>query len=83
MPYTTGVGWRLLSEINTETRTMAREMTLAEHAEAWWREQGNALPARETDKWERMYEAWVEWAFIDLRSDEHHRRGQRSKRLMS
>jgi hypothetical protein len=33
------------------------EMTLADHAEAWWREMGEKLPRRDTDEWRRMYEA--------------------------
>jgi hypothetical protein len=38
------------------------EVALADHAEAWWREQGQEVPRRDTDKWRRMYEAWVAWA---------------------
>ena len=56
------------------------EMTLAEHAEAWWREQGNKVPFRNSKQWQQMYETWVEWAFADLRSEEHCRsRGKRNK----
>jgi hypothetical protein len=45
---------------------MNGQMTLAQHAEAWWREQGNIVPDRDTAEWDRMYEAWVTWAFADL-----------------
>lgn len=38
-------------------------MTLAEHAEAWWREQDKEVPLRETAEWQTMYEAWIEYAF--------------------
>ena len=31
---------------------MAKEMTLADHAEAWWREQGHEVPARDSDEWQ-------------------------------
>ena len=49
---------------------MGKELTLAEHAEAWWREQGNRVPRRDTARWRKMYEAWAEWAFADLHGDE-------------
>lgn len=39
------------------------EMTLGEHAEAWWREQGNEVPERDTTEWSIMYEKWIEYAF--------------------
>ena len=45
-------------------------MTLAEHAESWWREQGNEVPPRGTEEWRIMYETWVEWAFSDLNSED-------------
>ena len=38
------------------------ETTLAEHAEAWWREQGKGVSRRNTKEWQRMYETWVAWA---------------------
>jgi hypothetical protein len=62
---------------------MAKEMTLAEHAEAWWRKKGKRVPRRDTKAWQRMYETWVEWAFSDLRGEKTHRRRRRSKQLMS
>jgi hypothetical protein len=43
-------------------------MTLAEHAEAWWKEQDIIVPPRNTDEWRIMYKTWVEWAFSDLHS---------------
>jgi hypothetical protein len=46
---------------------MADEMTLADHAESWWREQGKRVPQRKTTAWQRMYERWVEFAFADFR----------------
>ena len=39
------------------------EMTLAEHAEYWWRQEGKEVPPRGTDQWQAMYETWVNWAF--------------------
>ena len=38
-------------------------MTLADHAEAWWRESGNEVPSRETTAWREMYELWIDFAF--------------------
>ena len=42
------------------------ELTLADHAESGWREQGKRVPRRNTDEWRRMYERWVAWAFADF-----------------
>ena len=42
------------------------EMTLGDHAEAWWREQGKEVPPRDTNQWMTMYESWVVWAFGNL-----------------
>ena len=53
-------------------------MTLGEHAEAWWVEQGNTVPDIGNDydglhtstcspEYQAMYEKWVEFAFRDLR----------------
>ena len=53
------------------------EMTLAEHAEAWWREKGKKVPRRDTDKWRQMYEAWVAWAFADLHGQDKPRSRKR------
>ena len=41
-------------------------MTLADHAEAWWREQGNTVPLRNTAAWTAMYEQWHAFAFADF-----------------
>jgi hypothetical protein len=38
---------------------MGKERTLAEHAEAWWREQGKRVPRRGTARWQHMYEMWA------------------------
>jgi hypothetical protein len=42
-------------------------MTLAEHAEAWWSEQGKEVPKRDTPEWQAMYEKWIDFAFADFR----------------
>ena len=62
---------------------MAKELTLGDHAELWWQEQGNEVPARNTDAWREMYERWATWAFADLREEKRPRRRQRSRWLMS
>lgn len=45
---------------------MGKEMTLADHAEHWCREQGKDVPPRDSDEWQAMYETWAVWAFSDL-----------------
>jgi hypothetical protein len=36
---------------------------LWQHAEMWCYEQGNDIPERDTDNWQKMYESWVDFAF--------------------
>ena len=43
------------------------EATLADHAEAWWREQGKVVPPKNTEEWDDMYRQWVDFAFADFR----------------
>jgi len=43
------------------------QMTLADHAEAWTREQGQPVPERDSAEWRAMYEKWIAWAFQDFR----------------
>jgi hypothetical protein len=42
------------------------KMSFAEHAEAWYTDQGNVVPECDTEAWLKMYEEWVEFAFKDL-----------------
>ena len=42
------------------------DITLAEHAEAWWTEQGNTVPNKETKEYDMMYEKWHTFAFKDF-----------------
>ena len=42
-------------------------ISLAEHAELWWAEQGNAVPDRDSKEWQSMYEKWVDFAFQEFR----------------
>lgn len=39
------------------------EMTLADHAEAWWKEQEKTVPERGTGEWDKMYAEWIDYAF--------------------
>jgi hypothetical protein len=43
------------------------QMTLADHAEAWTREQDQPVPERDSAEWRAMYEKWIAWAFQDFR----------------
>ena len=45
---------------------MKSELTLQDHAEIWWMEQGNIIPPRGTKYHKEMYERWVQWAFNDF-----------------
>jgi hypothetical protein len=56
---------------------MVKELTLAEHAEAWWREQGKRVPRRGTARWQKMYETWAEWAFADMRGEGEQREAKK------
>jgi hypothetical protein len=47
---------------------MSEDMTMADHAEAWWGEQGNILPDRGTKEWRDMYKKWHTYAFEDFAS---------------
>ena len=38
-------------------------VTLADHAEAWFKEHGQMIPSRGSDEWNSMYTAWIEYAF--------------------
>lgn len=57
---------KLPTELAQACQHSATGMNLSAHAEAWWREQGNAVPRPDTAKWLAMYEKWIEFAFADL-----------------
>lgn len=42
-------------------------LTLADHADLWWQEQGRKLPPSNTVEWTAMYEAWHTFAFASFR----------------
>lgn len=41
-------------------------MSCADHAEAWWQEQGNVIPEHKTPEWDEMYLQWVDFAWSKL-----------------
>ncbi len=43
----------------------SQDTTMAEHAEAWWSEQGKEIPPTNTPEWKSMYEEWIEFAFSE------------------
>lgn len=47
-------------------KMMSEEMTLAEHAELWWTEQGKEVPPADTPEYQAMYEEWHAFAFMDF-----------------
>lgn len=53
-------------EMSMKPKIKLEKMTLADHAEAWTREQGKEVPERDTPEWEVMYEAWIDYAFADF-----------------
>ena len=42
---------------------MSEELTLSQHAELWYAEQGNIVPQKGTSEWDDMYAKWVKFAF--------------------
>jgi hypothetical protein len=48
-------------------RDWEARLTLGDHAELWWQEQGRKLPARNTPEWVAMYKAWHKFAFQGFR----------------
>lgn len=45
-------------------------LTLADHAELWWREQGKDVPKEGTNEYTKMYEEWAKYAFKDWGKNE-------------
>jgi len=52
--------------MKTKSETAEADMTLEQHAEAWWTQQGRAVPARKSKAWDVMYAQWIEFAFRDF-----------------
>jgi hypothetical protein len=49
-----------------EKFTTDNEMTLADHAESWMKENGYKIPSRESTEWKNLYEKWIDYAFSDF-----------------
>lgn len=45
---------------------MQRELTLADHAEAWQRGRGETVPERDSAEWDSTYQDWIDFAFGSL-----------------
>ena len=54
------------TKIGKKCVVLRKEMTLADHAEAWHSEKGNKVPKRNTKAWGEMYKKWVNYAFGDF-----------------
>ena len=39
------------------------ELTMADHAESWMKENGYVIPERHTEEWKRLYAKWIDYAF--------------------
>lgn len=50
-------------DASSAVATAPKEMTFADHAEAWTREQGIDVPERGTEEWYKMYHKWHSFAF--------------------
>jgi len=51
------------TKIGAKCVVLKKEMTLADHAEAWHSEKGHKVPKRNTVAWNKMYKNWVNYAF--------------------
>ena len=66
------IGGRLLNETSAQYYLVLCDtqendkITLIEHAEMWWFEQGNLIPMRNSPESQVMYEQWIEFAFQDF-----------------
>lgn len=50
---------------NSENSWADPEMTGADHAKAWARENGETIPDPGTPEWDALYERWNEFAFSE------------------
>jgi hypothetical protein len=42
------------------------ELTLADHAEMWTKENGGTVPPRDSHEYQEMYQRWIAYAFADF-----------------
>jgi len=54
-----------MNDKNHKEHTLS--VTTADHAEAWWKEEGNKVPKRNTKEWDEMYVAWHTYAFASFK----------------
>ena len=43
-----------------------QDIPLYKHAEMWWSEQGKKVPSEDTEEYRKMYEKWVEFAYLEI-----------------
>ncbi len=48
--------------IGQKKQREGEEMTWAEHAERWWKEQGKTVPPKDTKEWDSMFFLWYKYA---------------------
>ena len=55
----------MTNETTNTTNTAKTEdtLTMADHAEAWIKEQGKPIPVRFTPEWKKLYYLWIDYAF--------------------
>lgn len=58
-----------LMQLSDEQLKLNALLTLADHAEAWSREQGFRVPRRNTKLWQKMYAKWVDFAFETVKKE--------------
>ena len=44
-----------------------KKVTLADHAELWWKGKGHKVPKKGSKSYKSMYEKWVGYAFKDFK----------------
>lgn len=66
---TTKSGAKLPADLAADTPSHFG-MSLADHADAWWRERGAEPPPRTDMAWQSYYEEWHAWAFAGIAEPE-------------
>jgi len=51
---------------NSNNDSKTKELTLADHAESWAKEQGFEVPDRSTVAWQDLYARWHEFSFSEF-----------------
>ncbi len=59
----------LATEKRRKVSAMSGDLSLADHAEMWWKEQGKEVPAKDSKEWKDMYEQWITFAFAGFKEN--------------